>query len=106
MKKEARKQETFSSASWWLVIFWAEAAASSNTLKNTIVRCCLIFSRCFFANRIYLELGLSVVLQVLAVSKDLTSLDKGNRLPQTFLLANLGVLHPRLKHLHAEISWI
>ena len=64
-----------------------------------------IFLGAFFANRIYLELGLSVVLQVLAVSKDLTSLDKGDRFPETFLLANLGVLHPRLKHLQAEISW-
>merc|ERR1719462_685945 len=27
------KATTFSSASWWLVIFWAEAAASSNTLS-------------------------------------------------------------------------
>ena len=64
------------------------------------------FLGAFFANRIYLELGLSVVLEVLAVTKDLTSLDKGDRFPETFLLANLGVLHPRLKHLHAEISWI
>merc|ERR1712200_381457 len=52
----------------------------------------------------HLELGLSVVLQVLAVTKDLTSLDKGDRLPKTFLLANLRVLHPWLKHLDSSLE--
>ena len=51
-----------------------------------------------------LQLGLGVVLQVLAVAEDLACLHQGHRLLQAFLLPCLGVLKPGLKHLIQEKS--
>ena len=46
-----------------------------------------------------LQLRLGVVLEVFAVSEDLAGFHKGDRLAKAFLLPNLRVLHPWLKHL-------
>ena len=53
----------------------------------------------FLGTRTDLKLCLGVVLEVLAVAQDLASLDKGDRLSETFLLPHLRVLHPWLEHL-------
>ena len=50
-----------------------------------------------------LQLGLGVVLQVLAVSEDLTRLDQGHWLLQALLLPCLSVLQPRLKDLDQKV---
>ena len=50
-----------------------------------------------------LQLGLGVVLQVLAVAQDLAGLDQGDRFLETFLLASFSVLQPRLKDLDQKV---
>ena len=50
-----------------------------------------------------LQLGLGVVLQVLAVAQDLAGLDQRDRLLETFLLASFSVLQPRLKDLDQKV---
>ena len=50
-----------------------------------------------------LQLGLGVVLQVLAVAQDLAGLDQRHRLLETFLLASFSVLQPRLKDLDQKV---
>ena len=51
------------------------------------------------------ELGLGLVLEVLAVPEDLTSLDKRDRLPQTVEFPGLSPLHPGLKYLEKNIVY-
>ena len=51
----------------------------------------------------HLQLGLGVVLQVLAVAQDLAGLDQGDRFLETFLLASFSVLQPRLKDLDQKV---
>ena len=50
------------------------------------------------------ELGLGLVLEVLAVAEDLARLHQGDRLPQTLKLPVLGLLHPGLKHLGVMVN--
>ena len=50
------------------------------------------------------ELGLGLVLEVLAVTEDLTRLHQGDRLPQTLKLPVLGLLHPGLEHLEGMVN--
>merc|ERR1719391_1352923 len=50
-----------------------------------------------------LQFGLGVVLEVLAVSKDLARLHQGHWLLQAFLFPRLGVLKPGLKHLDPSL---
>ena len=87
-------------------------------LKNTTDLCfylTAILLHCVFADLVgchllrgrggllqHPELGLGLVLEVLAISEDLTSLHQRDRLPETLELPALGSLHPGLKHLKQE----